>query len=117
MRNYRPSTPFNVAMKLLVPTDTVVKGVTKKVFPEPEDGILFFGSYRSFGGTENIANDLYTVYNTATVDTWYNPNIKSDCRVYICETGETFEIINAPENIDLRNQYLRFKIQKIGGKP
>ena len=35
-RRYRPNEPFTVAMKLLVPTETVVKGVTKKTFSDPE---------------------------------------------------------------------------------
>lgn len=110
--------PFDVAMKLLVPASTVVKGVTKKVFPQPEDvREVFFGSFRTFGGTENMSNNVYTVYDTAVIDTWYNPAITSDCRVYICETGEIFDVISRPENIGMRHQYIQFKLQKVGGKP
>lgn len=116
--HYRPQTPFDVAMKLLIPTETKVKGVTKKVFPSPDDVTeIFNGSFRTFGGTENFSNDVYMIFNTATIDTWYNPEIKEDCRVYICETGEIFDIISPPENIDMRHQYLQFKVQKVGGKP
>ena len=32
---FKPSSPFDVAMKLLTPTETMVKGVVKKVFPDP----------------------------------------------------------------------------------
>ena len=110
--------PFDVPMKLLVPTSTVVKGVTKKVYPNPEDVTeVFFGSFRTYGGTENMSNDVYTVYDTAVIDTWYNPAITSDCRVYICETAEIYDVISRPENIGMRHQYLQFKLQKIGGKP
>lgn len=110
--------PFDVPMKLLIPTSTVVKGVTKKVFPQPEDVTeVFFGSLRTYGGTENMSNDVYTVYDTAVIDTWYNPAITSDCRVCICETGEIYEVISRPENIGMRHQYLHFKLQKVGGKP
>ena len=108
--------PFDVAMKLLIPTETMVKGVTKKSFPTPENGILFFGTFRTFGGSEFTSNDVYTVYDTAIIDTWYNPDITSDCRICICETGEIFEVINRPENIGMRHQYMQFKVQKIGGK-
>ena len=38
-RRYNPQTPFDVAMKLLKPTSTMSKGVTKKVFPDPKDVI------------------------------------------------------------------------------
>ena len=117
-RRFKPQMPFDVAMKLLIPTETKVKGVTKKVFPNPNDvSDVFFGSLRTFGGTENFSNDVYTVFNTAIIDTWFNPSITSDCRVYICETGETFEIITPPENIGMRHQFIQFKMQKVGGKP
>ena len=117
-RRYNPVMLFDVPMKLLVPTSTVVKGVTKKVFPDPEEVTeVFFGSFRTYGGTENMSNDVYTVYDTAVIDTWYNPAITSDCRVYICETGEVYDVISRPENIGMRHQYLQFKLQKVGGKP
>lgn len=115
-RNFKPHTPYNVAMRLLVPTTTMVKGTAKKVFSAPEESWLFYASFRTFGGTENFSNEVYTVFNTATIETWYDPRIKADCQVYIEETGETYEIINQPENIDFRHQYLQFKIQKVGGK-
>lgn len=117
-RRYNPVTPFDVAMKLLVPTSTMVKGVRKDIYPDPEEVTeVFFGSFRTYGGTENMSNDIYTVYDTAVIDTWYNPAITSDCKVYICETGEIYDVISRPENIGMRHQYLQFKLQKIGGKP
>ena len=115
-RHFRPNEPFTVAMKLLVPTSTVVKGVTKKVYKDPENSELFFGSFRTFNGTENFSNDVYTVISTGIVDTWYNPNIKTDCLVFICETGEKYQIISEPENINMRHQFMQFKVEKVGGK-
>lgn len=116
-RQYKPQAPFDVAMKLLVPTSEVVKGVTKKTFPNVDDAPIFFGSFRTYGGSENMSNDIYTVFDTATIDTWYNPEIASDCRILICETNEVYEVINRPENIGMRHQYMQFKVQKVGGKP
>lgn len=117
-RNYKPSAPFNVAMKLLVPVTTTEYGAGKKTFPAPSDVTeVFFGSFRTFGGTENIKDDVYTIVNTAVVDTWYRPDIKADCQIYLCETGQTYDIISDPEDIGFRHQYLQFKVQKIGGKP
>ena len=117
-RHFKPNAPFDVAMKLLIPTSSVVKGVTKKVYPNPEEiDDVFFGSFKTYGGAENFSNDVYTVFNTAKIDTWFNPNIKADCQIYICETGESYQVINEPENIDMRHQFMQFKVEKIGGKP
>lgn len=115
-RNYKPSAPFNVPMKLLVPTTTQAYGVAQKGFTTPENSELFFGSFRTFGGTENLKDDVYTIINTAVIDTWYRPDIKADCQIYLCDTGQTYDIISDPEDIDFRHQYLQFKVQKVGGK-
>lgn len=116
-RRFKVTEPFNVAMKLLKPTSTVVKGVTKKVYPKPADvEKVFFGSFRTYGGTENFSNEVYTVFNTAVIDTWYDPNITTDCQIYLCDTGETYNVINEPENINMQYQYMQFKAEKVGGK-
>lgn len=116
-RNYRPTAPFNVAMRLLIPTTTMVKGTAVKTFTEPDEAPIFYGSFRTFGGSESTSNDVYTIFNTATIDTWFRPDIKADCRVEICETGEVYEVKGAPEDISMRHQYLQFKVEKVGGKP
>lgn len=115
-RSFKPKAPFNVAMKIIVPTSERVQGVLKKGFSKPDDSELFFGSFRTFGGTENTQDGVYTLINTATVDTWYRPDIKADCRIYICETGQTYEIMGDPEDIDMRHQYLQLRLRKVGGK-
>ena len=104
--------------KPVLATETKVKGSTKKTFPDPETiNKIFFGSVKTYGGTENYNNNVYTVYDTATVETWYRPDITSDCRIYICGTGETWNVISRPEDIDMRHQFMQFKAQKVGGKP
>lgn len=115
-RTYMPSFPFNVAMKLLVPTTTMVKGVAKKVYSDPANSSQFFGNFKTYGGTENFSNEVYTVFDTATIETWYSPTITTDCLIYICETGKTYQITNEPEDIDLRHQFLRIKVERVGGK-
>lgn len=117
-RGYTPAAPFSVAMKLLTPTVENVRGARVKSYPNPSDVTdVFFGSFRTFGGTERMANEVYTVEDTATVDTWFNPSITADCRVYVCATGKTYEVIGTPENIDMRNQYCSFKLRAIGARP
>ena len=113
---YKPTVPFNVAMKLLIPQYTKIQGVEKKTYSEPEDSPLIWGSFRTFGGTDTIRNDIFTIQDTATIDTWYNPNITAECQIYICESGAKYDIISTPEDISLRHQFMQFKVRKIGGR-
>ena len=115
-RNYKPSAPFSVAMKLLVPVTTRVSGATKKTFTAPEDSELFFGSFRTFGGTESMSDGVYTIINTAVIDTWFRPDITADCKIYLCDNEQIYDIVSDPEDIDFRHQYLQFKVKKAGGK-
>lgn len=108
-------TPFTVPMKLLIPTVETVKGVEQKTFPDLEDAPLIYGSFRTFGGTESTSNDLYMVFDTATIETWYRPDIQANCRIAICESGAIYEVIGTPENIEMRNQFLKFKVERVGG--
>ena len=55
MSNYRPNEPFVVPLWLLIPQTKLIKGITKKVYPET--GILFYASFKTFGGTERTNND------------------------------------------------------------
>lgn len=114
---YKPSAPFNVPMKVLVPTTTVVLGVTKKTFSDPEDSVLIYGSFKTFGGSEMMKDDVYTIVNTAVIDTWYRPDIKADCQIYLCDTGQIYDIVSDPEDIGFRHLWMQFKVQKAGGKP
>lgn len=115
MAGYKPAAPFVVKFLLLIPTSSVVLGNKVKSFPEPAEGLEFYGSFRTFGGTEREVNGVYTVEETGQIDTWYRPDIKSDCRVVIAETGATYEILGSPENIEMRNQFLRFRVKRTKG--
>ena len=115
MRAYRPSAPFNVAFKLLIPQTSTSHGVTVKTYTDVSKAPLSYGTFRTFGGTEALENDVYTVLDTATIETWYRPDLTAGCRLYMCDTGETYDVIGTPEDIQMRHQYLTFKVQKVGG--
>lgn len=109
---YRPKNIFNVPMMLLKPVWTTVSGVRKKTYPSTGD--IIFGSFKTFGGTERDVNGVYSIEDTANVETWFRPDITSDCRIKL-ESGLTYEIINEPENIEMRNQFMKFKVRRIKG--
>lgn len=113
MSNYRLTNSFAIPLILLAPSYTTVKGVQKKVYPDT--GPIIWGSFKTYGGTERNVNDVYAIEDTANVETWFRPDIKSDCRVILADTGALYEIVNEPENIDMRNQYCKFKVRRVKG--
>lgn len=112
MTDFKPNAPYNVPFFLLVPKYQTIKGVRKKVFEKLDT--VYFCSFRTFGGTERIDNDILVVEDTAVIETWYDPNILSECMIEL-ENGTQYEILGTPENINMRNQYLKFKVRSVKG--
>lgn len=114
MAQYRPTLPFSTALVVLTPTYTKVNGVEKQTIPALKYGFQIFAAFRSFGGTERTMNGVYSIVDTATVETWYRPDITSDC--IIVAGDKYYKILGDVENIAMRNQFLRFKIERVKGK-
>ncbi len=113
MKKYKPGEAFLVPMYLFTPQIITAKGSSKKVIPE--NCKLFYCSFRSFGGTEKVLDNVLSVEDTAVIETWYRTDIKSDS-ILKDSNGLVYEIIGTPENISMKNQYLKFKIRaKKGG--
>ena len=110
---YRPLRPFDIPF-LVYPISTVVKkGSPKKVEGKP---FLIYASCSSFGVTETKKNDLLVIEDTWNIETWYRPDITSECLIsFAHESEQKYEILGTPENINHRNQFLKFKIRKKGG--
>ena len=111
MADYKPSAPFNVPAFFLIPTIISVKGVKKKTFTAETD--VFFCSFKTFGGTETQANGMMAVENTAVVETWYDPKFTSNAGIRVGDVD--YEILGTPENINMRNQYIKFKVRAVKG--
>lgn len=111
---YRPNIPYSTAMLLITPTYSTSYGVTKKSYDETK-GKIIKASFKTYGGTETTNNNVYTIIDTAIVETWYRTDIVSDCRLKLLQTGVTYEILGNVENIDMRNQFLKFKVRSIMG--
>lgn len=104
---------FRTAVKLLSPTASEkVLGVTRA--QGYEDKGVIFCTWKSYGGTEQTVNGVYSIVDTATVTTWYRPDITADCRLQR-EDGAVYEIINEPENLEMQNLFLQFKVRRVKG--
>lgn len=86
VKPYKPSAPFSVPFKIGTPTNETLKGVPTKTYTESEP--VYFGNLRTFLGTESVKDGLYSVIDTATLETWYTPELKADCRVHLLESDE-----------------------------
>jgi hypothetical protein len=120
MPDYRPDLSNTIPMVLLIPISEMILGTLKKSFPTvvealEEDENLFFGSFKTYGGTERDVNGIYSIEDTASVETWFRPDIQSNCRIALANSGAIYEIINEPENINQRSQFLGFKVKRIKG--
>ena len=116
---YRPTSIFNIPMKILIPKWENVLGTNKKIYPSQEDvsaDLIFYGSFKTFGGTEKVTNGLYSVEDTAVIETWFRPDIRAECGIALLDNGRIYEIVGTPENIEMRKQFLKFKVKRLGGK-
>ena len=83
-----------------------------------KNGILIYGSFKTYGGSrseEKTVDGLMSIEDTAHVETWFRPDITSDCVIAVAQTGAKYEIINEPENIEMRNQFLKFRVRRVKG--
>lgn len=103
------TTPF----RLLIPTTEKSLGVNVKTFAEQSDVMMC--NCATYGGTETTTNGVLTVEETATITTWFRPDIKSDCRIKRLTDNAVFEVVGEPENIEMRNMFLVFKVRRIKG--
>lgn len=120
MATYKPNLDNPIPLVLLIPTTTKTNGVLKNNYPTVEAALenennLFFGSFKTYGGTERDVNGVYSIIDTANIETWFRPDIQSNCRVARANDNAIFEIINEPEDIDQRHQFLKFKVKRIKG--
>lgn len=112
MSSYKPSLPFNVPARILKGEYTKINGVNKKTFTECD---IIYVSAKSYGGTETNVNDTIVITDTINIETWYRPDITGIDGLRLLDDNSDWEIIGNPENIDRRNQFLKFKVQRWKG--
>jgi hypothetical protein len=113
MADFKPAFPYSTAIELLIPSYSKVKGTGVKTYPE--EGIRLNCSFKTYGGTESVVNGVLSVIDTAMIETWYRPDIKTECRIRVLQTNGLYEVITPPENIDMRNQFVKFRVQAVKG--
>lgn len=110
--SYRPTSLFSVPAQVLKGEYKKANGVDTKTFT---DGDGIFVSAKSYGGSEREVNGRLVIEDTMQVETWYRPDITSVDGIRLLDDGSEWEIINNPENIERRNQWLRFKVRRRAG--
>ena len=112
---YRPSeaAQMSTATRLQAPTSGKTLGVSVKTFADISGVVMV--NWKSFGGTEVTVNGVLSVEDTAQITCWYRPDICSGCRLVRLADGAVYEIIGEPENIEMRNQFMKFKVRRVKG--
>lgn len=109
---YKPSKPFITALQILHTETKKINGVVTKTYI---DGEIINGSFATYGGTETTVNGVYSIIDTATIETYYTDKIKSTDRIKRLSDGAVFEILGEPENIEMRFLFLKMKVQRVKG--
>lgn len=120
---YRPTeaAQLTTATRLQTPTSGKTLGVSVNTYADASGVVMV--NWKSYGGTETTSNGVLSVEDTAQIVCWYRPDIKSNCRLVRLADGydengkpnAVYEIIGEPENIEMRNQFLKFKVRRVKG--
>ena len=108
-------------LQLQQPVTAVSYGVNTNTYQNTKGVVM--ANFKTFGGTEKNDNGIITVEETAQVVCRYRPDIKSDTRIILLragfdENGEpnaVYEILGDPENIEMRNMFLKIKLRRVKG--
>ena len=112
---YRPSeaAQMTTATRLQTPKSDKTLGVCVNTYADVAGVVMV--NWKSFGGTETTNNGVLSVEDTAQIVCWYRPDIRSNCRLVRLADGAVYEILGEPENIEMRNQFLKFKVRRVKG--
>lgn len=96
----------------IVASEEKVRGRVQRTYA---DSFIFPCNFSSHGGTESVIDGLLMIDETATITCRYFPEIAANCRIRLLQSGAEYEIISEPENVEMRNQWLIFKVRRIKG--
>lgn len=110
---YVPNAVLNVPVRIWHCAYVRQNGVQKASYI-PDDDIIWVG-VKSYGGTEKTVDGVYSVEDTIEVTGYYTPNLKSSDRIQLLGDGSFWEVLNTPENIDMRGAFMRLKCRRYHG--
>lgn len=113
---YRPksASQMTTPVKLKIRQMTNISGAKNVDYVDATDPIMFC-NFKTYGGNETVINGVIVSRNTATVITWFRPDIKANGRIELLSDNSMWDIISEPENIEQRSQMIQFKVEKIKG--
>ena len=112
---FKPPEQMTTPMRLQKRITKTVKGAEVADYKDAEQDPVIMCIFKSKGGTEAVHNGQYLIVDTATVQTWYRPDIKKGDRLIMEQDGSIWDIKGNPENVEMRNQLLILKVQNVGG--
>lgn len=104
---YVPTAVLNIPARIWHCKYVRQNGVQKAVY-EPDDDVIWLGA-KSYGGTEKTVDGVYAVEDTMDFTGYYTPKLLSQDRVQLLGDGSFWEVLNTPENIDMRGAFMKFK--------
>lgn len=106
---------LRTAVKLIKVENTKKSGgVTRYEYTDPANADVIFVNWKTYGGTEQTVNGVYSIRDTADITCRYRPDITASCRL-LREDGALYQIVSEPENTDMTNRYLEFKAERVKG--
>lgn len=112
---FKPNTAKQMTTPVLLykKSGTDIAGAKKITYEIAEEPLLFC-NIKTFGGTESTNAGMLTILTTASVTTWFRPDVQYHDKIKM-QNGTCWRIISEPENIEMRNQIMIFKVEKVVG--
>lgn len=118
---FRPSeaAQMTTPLRLQQPVKSTSYGVNKNTYQNAKGVVM--ANFKTYGGTEKTVNGIIGVEDTAQIVCRFRPDIKSGCRFVLLDGTEDtaaakcYEILGAPENIEMRNMFLKCKLRRVKG--
>lgn len=113
MNDYKSQGPYDVYIQVLKKNTVKKGGVTVDTY---EPGKRFWCSCIQYNTSETNFTDLKTNQAEWTVETYYTSYIQAGDKIKVLMTDEIYAIKGRPENVRMRNKYLKFKMVLVDGK-
>ena len=108
--NYKPSGYQQLATPVKLYATTTEKKLGQVVKTRTFVDMIFC-NIKSYGGTNIINGNELVIEDTIDVVTWYRPDILGNCAIEV--EGAMYEIMGAPEDIEMRHVWVKFKAKRV----